>query len=142
MPPLRRTAAGNPLLRRSARVSPALDPDRRKVSGQFAGGDEVTTFCVAYKNELTTEWAERTGNMAGGWIRTSAFVSYTDAKQIFQSIKGDYPDTAVAIFAENGETAWYDRRPLYLHNRHILFADAPISAALGGLINARESDWF
>jgi hypothetical protein len=46
MPPLRRTAAGNPLLRRSARVSPALDPERRKVSRQLAGGGEVNIYEV------------------------------------------------------------------------------------------------
>jgi hypothetical protein len=102
----------------------------------------MTQYCVAYKNKLTTEWAERTGNEAGGWIRISAFVSYTEAKRIFHSIKGDYPNSAVAVLPENGETLWYDRRPIYLHNRHILFADAPITAALGGLINSKDAGWF
>jgi len=104
----------------------------------------MTKFCVAYKSKITTEWAEKTGNMAGGWVRISGFVSLDEAKNIFNVRKVEYKNAAVAIFAdhENDPVAWYNRRPSYLANRHIIYADAPISNALGGLINARESDWF
>jgi hypothetical protein len=104
----------------------------------------MTNFCLAYKNELTTEWAERTGNMAGGWIRVSDFEDFTSIKRLFDARKVDYPNSALAIFPNkaNDEIAWYDRKPWYIHNRHILVADAPITSNLSGLINARESDWF
>jgi zona occludens toxin (predicted ATPase) len=102
----------------------------------------MTTYCVAYKNEKTVEWAEKTGNMAGGWVRISAFLPFDEAKRLFDVRKVEYTNNAVAIFANNDTSAWYDRRPRYLANQHILFANAPIGSALSGLINARESDWF
>lgn len=103
-----------------------------------------TNFCLAYKNELTTEWAERTGNLAGGWIRISAFEDLQSIKHQFDTRKSDYPNSALAIFPnkENNPIAWYECRPWYIHNRHILTVNAPITSALGGIINARESDWF
>ena len=103
----------------------------------------MTTFCIAYKNNKTIEWAERTGNLAGGWVRISGFLSWDEAKRLFDIRKNEYTKSAVAIFSNtNDGGAWYDRRPRYLANSHILVADAPMPAALAGLINARESDWF
>ena len=103
----------------------------------------MTTFCVAYKNEITTNWAEKTGNMAGGWVRISAFLPLDEAKRLFEIRKGEFNNSALAIFPhDNNEAAWYERRAWYLTNRHILSAGANISSAIGGLINAREADWF
>jgi hypothetical protein len=104
----------------------------------------MTTFCVAYKNEKTTNWAEQTGNMAGGWIRIGGFLTLDEAKRLFEIRKGEFTNSAVAIFSkpDDNSVAWFERRPSYLANRHSLVANAPIPVALGGLINARESDWF
>ena len=104
----------------------------------------MVTFCIAYKNEHTIEWAERTGNMAGGWIRISAFLDFTEAKRLLEIRAPEMSNSAVAMFAnhQNDPVAWYERRPRYISNSHILTAGAPISADLAGLINARESDWF
>ena len=103
----------------------------------------MVTFCIAYKNEHTIEWAERTGNMAGGWIRISAFEDLQTIKRLFDVRKSEYPNSALAIFPnDNGEAAWYDRRPWYLANRHIINKDALISGALAGLINSKDAGWF
>ena len=104
----------------------------------------MTTFCVAYKNEFTTNLADKTGNMAGGWVRISAFLPFNEAKSLFDLRKDGFKNSAVAIFSkpDDNSVAWFDRNPSYIANRHVLVAGAPISAAIGGLINARESDWF
>ena len=104
----------------------------------------MVTFYVAFKNNKTIEWAKRTGNAGNGWVRCSAFLGFCEAQRLFQSMKPAYPNSALAVFSnhEDEPVAWYDREPRYIFNRHVLVADAPISSAVAGLINARESDWF
>lgn len=103
----------------------------------------MTTFCVAYKNQNTIKWAEKSNHAAGGWVRISAFLSFDEAKRLFDIRKNEYTNSAVGIFAEHGDgTAWFDRRPRYFANKHVLFCESSVSAAFGGLINSRSSDWF
>ena len=103
----------------------------------------MTTFCVAYKNQSTIKWAEQSGNLSGGWVRVSSFLPFDEARRLFEIRKGEYGNSAVGIFAEHGDgSAWYERRPRYLANSHILFSVSSVRHAFGGLINSRASDWF
>jgi len=103
----------------------------------------MTTFCVAYQNKVTIDWAEKTGHAAGGWVRISDFLSFDEARRLFDIRKDEYTNSAVGMFAEHGDgSAWSDRRPRYLANRHILFSETAVRSAFGDLINSRSSDWF
>lgn len=103
----------------------------------------MTTFCVAYKNQNTIKWAENTGHAAGGWVRISAFIPFDEARRLFDIRKDEYKNSAVGLFALHDDgPAWFERRPRYLANGHVLFNDASVRHAFGGLINSRASDWF
>lgn len=101
----------------------------------------MTDFCVAYKNKQ--------GDGAGdepdsGWVRITDFVPYADARSAYEDAKqqlGD--DTAIGLFHEHhGGQPWHEHRPRLLHNRHVLFSQAAVRQAFGGLINAACSDMF
>ena len=104
----------------------------------------MTTFLVAYKNDYTTEYANKTGDAKDGWQRISGFVSFSEAKDIFNLRKNELTNSAVAIFAvhEKSDTPWFCRRPRFIANRHIIGMSTSITPALGGLINSLQSDWF
>lgn len=102
----------------------------------------MVKFCVAYKNEYTTKIDEQRGSACNGWVRMSAFVSFDEAQRIFQTATKQFSEnTAVGLFREGyGVEAWYNKRPRYLHNRHVLFSESAVRQAFGGLINAARSD--
>jgi hypothetical protein len=104
----------------------------------------MTTFCIAYKNEQTTKMHEQQGSDCGGWVRISSFVSFEEARRIFDIRKDEYKNSAVGLFAvhDDDDLAWFQRSPRFLSNRHIVFSQATVRLAFGGLINSRSSDWF
>ena len=104
----------------------------------------MTTYCVAYKSHYTTAIARSRLDPKSGWERISGFISFTEAKQLFELRKDELTNSAVAIFAsvESSTTPWFARCPCYIANQHVINKNAPLAPFLAGLINSKSSDWF
>ena len=105
----------------------------------------MTTFVVAYKNQHTTEIAEKQGDAKGGWQRMSAFMpNFREALDLYRLRAAGMPNSAVALFSESDDhmTPWFTKNPMYLSNRHILFSENNVRSAFGGLINSLDASWF
>lgn len=74
----------------------------------------MAKYCVAYKNDQTVMWAERTGNLARGWVRVTAWepYGYSIINQ-YERLGKEYKGSIVGLFVahDNEVTAWYDRSP-------------------------------
>jgi len=97
----------------------------------------MLTWIIAYANESTSyDWLKcgLSGDLQGA-IDTARTWSTTSMQ-----------NSAIAIFAvrDNDPVDWRDKRPRWIHNRHVLTHGLPdrIAPALGSLINSFESDWF
>jgi len=113
---------------------------------QFAPAKERTMnkYCVAYKNEYTTQAAKEQQDAKNGWQRISGFVSWDEAKRIYEIRKTEFKKSAIAIFMsrDNSTTPWFCRRPRRIFNQHILTENQSIHPALSNLINSLDSSWF
>ena len=101
-------------------------------------------FCVAYKNEYTTKIDEQRGSACEGWVRISAWCSFESALNIYKTRITEFDEnTAVGIFPDgDDDLCWWHRRPRRLHNRYVLFCEANVRLAFGGLINSAHSGMF
>lgn len=101
----------------------------------------MARYCIAYKNEQTVTHAERTGNLAKGWVRVTGWSSQDDIRRIFDRMvrEGQYNNSIIGIFIahENELTAWYDRTPRKAHDSRD--KSAWEFKGLRGLINSRSS---
>lgn len=100
------------------------------------------TYVIAYINKYTVEWAEKTGNAAGGWIRISGYLhNREDAINFFNHAQMD--NSAVGLFRNSEEKPWFENDPRRLHNHHILVElSGHLSASLGALINQYDASYF
>ena len=101
----------------------------------------MAKYTIAYKNDSTVKHAERTGNLAGGWVRVYAWSSREDVYRIFDRMvaEGQYNKSILGVFIshENEVTAWYDRSPRRARDNRD--KSAWQFTALSGLINSRSS---
>ncbi len=100
---------------------------------------EKTKYCIAYKSDTTVEHADRTGNLAGGWVRISAWIYYDEAYTYFKREADNHKNAIIGMFVshENELTAWYDRKPMKARDNRDK-SGWPI-VGLEGLINSRSS---
>ena len=75
----------------------------------------MAQYTIAYKNDGTVKHAERTGNLAHGWVRVYAWSSREDVYKVFEGMvkRGQYKGSILGVFIshENEVTAWFDRSP-------------------------------
>jgi len=111
------------------------------VVAAYAQEHTMTQYTIAYKNNKTEDHAEKTGNLAGGWVRVYAWSSREDTLNIFKGMvnRGQYKGSILGVFVshDNDKTAWYDRSPRFAHDTRDK-SDWKISG-LEGLINSRSS---
>ena len=101
----------------------------------------MAQYTIAYKNDKTVEHAERTGNLARGWVRIYAWSTSEDVYKVFEGMvnRGQFKNSILGVFIshENEATAWFDRSPCKARdgrdksNRKI--------RGFEGLINSRSS---
>jgi len=101
----------------------------------------MAQYTIAYKNDGTVKHAERTGNLAHGWVRVYAWSDWADTKRVYDGMvnRGQYKGSILGIFIShnNDVTAWYDRPPRIAHDTRNK-SEWQFSA-LRGLINSRSS---
>ena len=75
----------------------------------------MALYTIAHKNDSTVKHAERTGNLANGWVRVYAWSSREDVYRVFEGLvnRGQYKNSILGVFIshENESTAWFDRSP-------------------------------
>ena len=103
----------------------------------------MAKYTIAYKNDKTEEHAERTGQLAHGWVRVYSWAGQQDAYRVFERMvkDGQFEGSILGIFIahENEVTAWYDRAPRREHDTRVKDKWHIKNSFLVGLINSRSS---
>jgi len=101
----------------------------------------MAQYTIAYKNDSTVKHAERTGNLAHGWVRIYAWSSREDVFQVYDGMvkRGQFQNSILGVFIShnNDVTAWYDRPPRVAKDTRD--KSEWQFKALRGLINSRSS---
>ena len=101
----------------------------------------MAQYTIAYKNESTVKHAERTGNLAHGWVRVYAWSSREDVFNVFNGMvnRGQYKGSILGIFIshDNDKIYWFDRTPRVAHDTRD--KSEWQFKGLRGLINSRSS---
>ena len=89
-------------------------------------------YVIAYRHDGTN----------GEWVMAHKFTGMyarEHAYRTFEQIKADFPNSDLAIFFYREGEDWRDGA---IRHAAYNWTNKPISAALSGLINSRDADWF
>ena len=95
-------------------------------------------YIVAYKNDYTLS---HTDNLQTDWVILQRVKTYSVAKQRFDFYSKEFSSkTVIALFISNNPIVnWFDTKPRYIHNSHVLINDHDVRLAFGELINSVQS---
>jgi hypothetical protein len=95
-----------------------------------------TEIVLAYANKSTDyEWT-----LLAKFYRSDMLLAKNTIRKYAIT---DMVNSALALFIVNADGIHFsEKKPFCIYNRHVLVENAKIGAAVGGLIDSRESDWF